>query len=64
MAPHRVRPFFGTRVRLLGFSAEERQHMEEVLADNGGHLASDEPGAEPCTHVVSGGGSGGGGAVG
>ncbi|XP_043229589.1 protein ECT2-like isoform X2 [Amphibalanus amphitrite] len=52
MAPHRVRPFFGARVRLLGFSSEEREHMAEVLVDNGGQLASEEPGAEPCTHLV------------
>ena len=26
--------------------------MEEVLLENGGQPASDEPGAEQCTHVV------------
>ncbi|XP_037075712.1 protein ECT2-like isoform X2 [Pollicipes pollicipes] len=52
MGAHRVRPFFGARVRLLGFSPEERNHMAEVLLENGGQLAGGGDDDEPCTHLV------------
>ena len=48
---HKLKPFHGAKVCFFGFPDEERQHMAEVLQENGGTAAELE---DPnCTHVVS-----------
>uniref|UniRef100_A0A2Z5U608 Protein ECT2 n=1 Tax=Reticulitermes speratus TaxID=60591 RepID=A0A2Z5U608_9NEOP len=50
MMCYKLKPFHGARVCLFGFPDDERQHMMEVLQENGG-TATDlkDP---TCTHVV------------
>ncbi|CAH1405038.1 unnamed protein product [Nezara viridula] len=50
LAEHRLKAFHGARVCFLGFPEDERQHMADILAENGG-ISTDI--ADPaCTHVV------------
>lgn len=50
-AEHRLKAFHGARVCFLGFPEDERKHMADILAENGG-ISTDI--ADPaCTHVVS-----------
>ncbi|XP_014276260.1 protein ECT2 isoform X2 [Halyomorpha halys] len=50
LAEHRLKAFHGARVCFLGFPEDERQHMADILAENGG-VSTDI--ADPaCTHVV------------
>ncbi|KAJ1528628.1 hypothetical protein ONE63_007023 [Megalurothrips usitatus] len=46
-ANYKLKPFEGARVCFVGFPEEERKHMEEVLAENGGTVATTD-----CTHIV------------
>ncbi|KAJ9588187.1 hypothetical protein L9F63_018451, partial [Diploptera punctata] len=47
---HKLKPFHGAKVCFFGFPDEEKQHMTEVLLENGGTAAELE---DPnCTHVV------------
>jgi hypothetical protein len=47
----KLKPFYGARIHLYGFSEEERLHMEKVLIGNSGSLVTLED--PTCTHVVS-----------
>ncbi|XP_044731257.1 protein ECT2 isoform X2 [Chrysoperla carnea] len=50
MADHKLPPLHGARVCFVGFSAEETDHMRDVLTENGGiPVQTDDP---SCTHVV------------
>jgi len=48
---YKLKPFHGARVCLFGFPDDERQHMIEVLQENGGTATDLKDPA--CTHVVS-----------
>ncbi|XP_061194759.1 protein ECT2-like isoform X2 [Saccostrea echinata] len=50
MVQHRVPPFYKCCLCFYGFSEEDKKHMEEVTAGNGGIFA--EIGDEDCTHLV------------
>jgi hypothetical protein len=47
---YKLKPFHGARVCFCGFPDDERQHMVEVLQENGG--AATELEDPTCTHVV------------
>ncbi|XP_049800442.1 protein ECT2 isoform X3 [Schistocerca nitens] len=47
---HKMKPFVGARVCFYGFPDEERQHMTEILLQNGGEATDVEDGTS--THVV------------
>jgi hypothetical protein len=47
---YKLKPFHGARVCFHGFPDDERQHMTEVLQENGGTATELEDPA--CTHVV------------
>ncbi|XP_049800445.1 protein ECT2 isoform X6 [Schistocerca nitens] len=50
MMCHKMKPFVGARVCFYGFPDEERQHMTEILLQNGGEATDVEDGTS--THVV------------
>ncbi|XP_046989203.1 protein ECT2 isoform X1 [Schistocerca americana] len=50
MMCHKMKPFVGARVCFYGFPDEERQHMTEILLQNGGEVTDVEDGTS--THVV------------
>lgn len=50
MMCYKLKPFHGARVCLFGFPDDERQHMIEVLQENGGTATDLKDPA--CTHVV------------
>ncbi|KAJ8310829.1 hypothetical protein KUTeg_012694 [Tegillarca granosa] len=47
---HRVPPFFNCCLSFIGFSDEEKKHMEELTIENGGMFAP--MGDEECSHLV------------
>lgn len=46
---YKLKPFQGAKICFVGFPAEEKTHMEEVLVENGGVVAD----AAESTHIVS-----------
>lgn len=50
MMCYKLKPFHGARVCFCGFPDDERQHMMEVLQENGGTVTELED--PTCTHVV------------
>ncbi|XP_069689583.1 protein ECT2 isoform X2 [Periplaneta americana] len=50
MMSHKLKPFHGARVCFLGFPDDEKQHMTEVLQENGGTATELED--PSCSHVV------------
>jgi hypothetical protein len=48
---YKLKPFHGAQVCFFGFPDDEKQHMMEVLQENGGTAAELED--PSCTHVVS-----------
>lgn len=50
MMSHKMKPFVGARVCFYGFPDEERQHMIDILLQNGGEVTDVEDGTS--THVV------------
>ncbi|XP_065349665.1 protein ECT2 [Cloeon dipterum] len=47
---YKLKPFFGARICLFGFSDDEKRHMEAVLVENCGTLVDIDDSS--CTHVV------------
>jgi len=48
---YKLKPFFGARVCLYGFTDAEKRHMEAVLVENSGTFVDLDDSS--CTHVVN-----------